>query len=439
MKRRLLQSTQRALVILVLVVVAPVGFGCQMASCHTTGEPSTMQVRQADEPIECPERVESNVEESRQAAIRRASSFLELVEYEPASLGPSKALAILSYPQAEASLGQRSFVYDDALALLWFAWTGQQDLAGGLAETLIYLQNPDGSWGFSFDTNQAENYHASYVRNGAVAWAAHALGYFGRRFAKPRAIRAASRGASFLRRMRLGSDGLGRGLVSAGYGTPSTPPHAPVGPTLEYAVAEHQFDAHMVLAEFEPRSARRLAERILEVLWIDQEGRFGVAATGDGLNTRRALDAAGAWGALWLLSVGEPDRAERSYRYALEHFQSDAQLFGFRPYEDSIDGYDPSRAGGHIFVEGTMGMGLAAHRLGDDVTAKKVIETGVELSCLGGPGLAYSTEKVPGFSTRPAAASTLWFLFVEREISGGQVAPLFDSPLSDSPVMDTTG
>jgi hypothetical protein len=462
MNSDLLQSARRALVVLVLLVVAPLGVGCQATSCQSSSfqangvqqdgvQANGAPPHEEQAIVECPKGTEDRMSAARMSASKqRASSFLELVEYEPANLAPSKALAILSYPQAEESLGRRSFIYDQALALLWYAWTGQRDTAQGLAEALIYLQNPDGSWGFSFDTTRLDDYHASYVRSGTVAWAAHALNYAGERFAMPRALRAAGRGADFLRRMRLGGSDLERGLVSAGYGTTSTPQDAPPGPTLSYAVTEHQFDAHVVLSEYEPRSARRLAERMLEVLWMDDEGRFAVAASSGRLNTRRALDAAGAWGALWLWSIGDRERAERSYRYALEHFQTgstgseeadadEAALFGFRPYEDAVDGYDPRHARDHIFVEGTMSMGLAAHRLGDEATAQKVLETGVELSCRDEPGLAYSNVEVPGFSTRAAAASTLWFLFLERELSSGRKAPLFDSTDLATTGDDSTG
>jgi hypothetical protein len=441
MRRRLVHSLRRAVLIIAVLIIAvlvgaPTGVGCQPMGCDAAGDTVDQANKdQTGEDQAGQDRAGKNP--TRDVARQRALSFIELVEYEPASMATSTALSILSYPQAEDSLSRRSYIYDQALALLWFAWTGQRHIAHGLAETLIYLQKDDGSWGFSVDTSQPNAYHASYVRSGAVAWAAHALGYFAVRFAKPRALRAASRGADFLRRMRLGGSGLGRGLVSAGYGTPSSPPGASTASSLSYAVTEHQFDAHMVLSQWEPKSARRLVERVLEVLWMDQEGRFAVAAVDDRLNPRRALDAAGAWGALWLWSIGEADQAQRSYLYALEHFQTGAPgggnptLFGFRPYVDAVDGYDPRHARDHIFVEGTMGMGLAAHRLGDDRTAQKVLATGVELSCRGAPGLAYSNVEVPGFSTRPAAASTLWFLFLEREMATDQVAPLFDSTVID--------
>lgn len=376
-----------------------------------------------------------DVEAKRHAAVRRARRWLDLVEYAPATLGRQPALAILSYPDGAgadepASLARRSYVYDDALALLWFTWTGQQARAAGLAETLLYLQQPDGAWGFSFATDADTADYDHYVRSGTVAWAAHALGYFGQRYGRPRAIRAAKRAARWLREMRLGGRGVDRGLVSAGRGRPSRAARA--DQPLPFAISEHQFDAHMVLASYEPEAAERLAERIMQVLWLEADGRFAVAASADGVNEARALDAAGAWGALWLLSVGERARAGRSFEFAREHFATDrAGLFGFRPYEDAVDGYDPGAQPGHVFVEGTMSMGLAAARLGDEQTAARVLATGVALSCATPGGVPYSNVALPGFSTRPAAASTLWFLFLEREIATGMRAPLFDVGTGD--------
>lgn len=406
----------RLMRLLALGALAALGFGCQ---CHTA-------LRQPEPLDDCGEVTEERLDHARQAARERANRWIELAEYPPASLAPTRALAVISYPQEEGSLGRRSFVYDDALALLWFAWTGDERKARGLAETLIFLQNPDGSWGFSFGVDHPDDYHASYVRNGTVAWAAHALAYFGERYGHPRAIRASKRSAQYLRQMRLGGDALHRGLISAGRGAPASPPDAEVDEKLPYAVTEHQLDAYMVLEHYEPMAAQRLAERMLEVLWLAEEGRFAVAAAGDHLNTRRALDAAGAWGTLWLLSIGERERARRSYEYTLDQFRSEgAALYGFKPYVDEVDGYVPGEADDHIFVEGSMSLGLAAWRLGDQRTADRVLHTGIQLGCRGEPGVPYSNVEVVNYSTKPAAASTLWFLFLDREMATGMTAPVF--------------
>lgn len=72
-----------------------------------------------------------------------------------------------------------------------------------------------------------------------------------------------------------------------------------------------------------------------------------------------------------------------------------------------------------------MSMGLAAHRLGDEETARQMLHAGVALSCAAHPGLAYSNVQLPGFATYAAAAPTFWFLFLAREMASGQTAPIF--------------
>lgn len=390
------------------------------------------------------------------AARRRAEDWLTLVPYAPASAPGAPALAVLSYPQADTTLRHRTYIYAQALALLWFSWTGQSERAHALARTLYYLQQDDGSWGYSFDTRPAGDYHRRYVRSGTVAWAATGLAYFATQFAEPQASLSARRATRFLQSARLGGQGPSRGLVSAGKGLPTTLPDAPPSALIDFAPAEHQFDTQPVLALFDPLAARRLAERMLDALWLQDEGRFALAARADDLDTRRALDAAGAWGALWLWAHGQPARARRSFDYARQTFATTARIAlddptrmaldsparaarrnttpgtvksvtiqGFRPYQDDVDDYDIHAATDHIFVEGSMSMGLAAHRLGEEATARQMLRTGISLSCAGAPGVAYSNVPLPGFTTHAAAAPTLWFLFLAREMVSGQTAPIF--------------
>lgn len=438
--------------VLIVVAGALLGSGCQRAQAGGRSDtasagpcdPRFLQILNDADALrpfgpQAPRHArEQAMENTRRSARLRAQAWIHLVEYRPASAPGAPALALLSFPQASTSLGRRSYLYDNALALLWFAWTGQNARARALARTLRFLQLDDGSWGYSFHLDHPDDRHSRYIRSGAVAWAAHALGYFGSQVGDPGALLSARRAARFLDAMRLGGPGPARGLVSAGRGLPGTLLDAPPSPKLDFAVSEHQFDAHPVLARFFPMAARRLAARMLEVLWLRRPGRFAVAAGAERVDTRRALDAAGAWGALWLAGTGHAALAQKSYAFARQTFGTHAlvvgeehgapvtrKLAGFRPYADDIDGYDIHAAPDHIFVEGSMSMGLAAHRLGDAKTAREMLQTGIALGCMGPPGLPYSTVELPGFSTHPAAAPTLWFLFLEREMASGLTAPIF--------------
>ena len=90
---------------------------------------------------------------------------------------------------------------------------------------------------------------------------------------------------------------------------------------------------------------------------------------GDGIGpeiadaTLRALDAAGGWGALWLEARGDLPRARRSLSYTVNAFVAkQASLSGYRPYLDPVDGPATPLDTDLIFVEGSLGVALAAHR-----------------------------------------------------------------------------
>ncbi len=341
----------------------------------------------------------------------------------------TRYLAILSYPDhPDPWLKNRSFIYDDALALLWFAWKGDEETARGLANTLVLLQNADGSWGFGFDAQNDNYYNAEYVRNGAVAWASFAMAYYARKYNDHAADLSAELSAMYLSTQIETYDGaINRGLLRGGRGRWSSN-YLVFFPNIEFlpAISEHQFDSHMAFSLTEPERAQTLARDINSILWLPQKSRFAVAATHRNIDEGRALDASGGWGALWLYSIGKPKLAKQSLDYTIEAFATqDGGLFGYRPYLDPIDGPLTKEWESLIFVEGSLGVALAAWRLEKPDIANRVLDMSMELSCLGGPGIPYANRELKDFPTHPAAAPTLWFLFLEREMRTGEPAPLF--------------
>lgn len=339
----------------------------------------------------------------------------------------SSGAAIRSYPEADGTLSQSSYLYDNALALLWYTWTNREAYARGFAQTLLDEQRADGSWQYRFDLKRSGT-APGRVYNGAVAWAAYALVQFAKAFESKPAHRAARRTANYLWEGRLVAPDAAarRGLVSAGYSALDGEVHP-----ADYAVTEHQFDAHALFAEVAPERARSLRDRILEHVWIDEDGRFSMGARSDGIDLRRALDATGAWGALWLHAIGRDEAARRSLRYVFDHFRArNVQLSGFRPYLDSRSSYDARELEEHIFVEGSLAVGLAALRLESSDSAREAIRLGTQLQCMTGGGLPYSNIEVDNFAAEPAAAPSFWFLFLEREWRTGELAPLF-RPIRD--------
>lgn len=412
------------------------GLAVGWSGCATTGAASV----QLEERPSCrvsEERLEQRVMHTR----GEVEGWLRTFPYRGETGGRRRAAGRLveSYPGLFGEGQRRSYLYDNALGLLWYGWSGKPKRAARVAEALMALQQEDGSWGFSVTWlrggaggSGGRYRHSRRVRNGAVAWAVHALADHAERSGDRRALWAARRGATYLLKARFeAGSGVYAGLVGGGrHPKPGKPARgaagAPVMEEMPVAITEHQLDTHMALRGLGAPVAEQVRGQILEVLWVEEQGRFAVAAGKDGVDHRRALDAAGAWGALWLDSIGERERAQRSLNYTVDVFGSEqGGLKGYRPYLDPIDGYDPEAPERHIFTEGTLGVGLAALRLGRPDLVRQVMTTAVEMECLQGPGLPYSNRKLRNFPTHPAAASSLWFLLLEREWRTGERAPIF--------------
>ncbi len=347
----------------------------------------------------------------------------------PSNRVSPEALAVVSYPDPGRfsgapsgfqELANRSFVYDDALFVLWALGNGRTDEARRVLLTLQSLQNPDGTWGFSFAIHSDGFYNAGYVRAGAVAWVAYAAASYQIRSGDQQFSPLLERALRWLLQAEAG-----KGLVRAGRGRwladgrfdPSWP--------AEFTATEHQIDAWFALraaATADPAMAQRLdlqggASRIRkqmnELLWLPHQGRFAQGIAGADLDHASALDASGTWGALWALANGDRRRAEA----ALAHVDSHHALVvlgwpGWRPYQPG--------APETWFVEGGLARALALHRLGRTDEAQKAFGPAVDLACAGGVPLVYSPVWAADFPLSPAAAPTLWFLMVGAELYGGE-------------------
>ena len=337
-------------------------------------------------------------------------------------------LAIRSFPDdSEGVLAGRSYVYDNALALLWYTWTGDKHSARGIAETLVASQDAQGAWGAYLPLDGDDCYNAGYVRTGMVSWVAYALSYYAGEHGSSAAKAGAERAAKYLERAAVADIGKETlGLLTGGRGRWTADERFDGAHRMDSAVTEHQFDAQLALQSMGRKSADKLAKQIMGRLWLEDEGRFALAAHPGRIDRRRALDAAGAWGTLWLLSRGDRGRARRSLDYTLLNFSTaDRSLRGYRPYLDPVEGPRSVKPEDLIFVEGTLGVGLAAHRLGEPRVAREALGLAAQLSCSARGGLPYANVEAAGFSILPGAASTLWFLLLEREIRTGEPSPLF--------------
>lgn len=326
----------------------------------------------------------------------------------------------------EPYLADRSFVYDDALAMIALALAGRRDDARAIGNTLTTLLTPDASLGFSFSLASPSFYNVRYVRAGTMAWAGYAMALYDAITHERRFTPYAQLIADRLLASRVAATGDPRaGFVPGGRGAwrdhyrRFDPQHVAA-----YCATEHQIDTYFLLDALAAggaagryrAAADELAARIVDALWIPAEGRFAVAVTPGGVVPDRALDAAGAWGALFLLARGDRARAGRSLDYTLRTFaRRGGGLPGFAPYAGPVADYPGQDFSGTLFAEGTAGVAIALLRMG---RAREAGELSAALRSLqrdGDGGVVYAVPASEDFPDLAAAAPTAWLLFLERE------------------------
>lgn len=349
---------------------------------------------------------------------------------------PTDSKAVLSYPDTTrfgggdagfAQMRGRSFVYDDALAVLWLTASRDQTTARQVLQSLAALQRPDGAWGFGFQVQGDGFYNMAYVRAGAVAWVVYAFARYQSAFHDNRFAPQLRHGVRWL----LSQRDEATGLIFAGSGRWLDNTHFEPEFIANFAATEHQIDAWFALraaadadaalaAELQPNFvADALAAAIEKKLWMEGDGRYAQGASATGIDGRSALDAAGTWAAVFALANGNPARADDLLRYVNRaHSWTIGGWLGWRPY---LSEPPPT-----WFVEGSIAIPLVQMRLDHHEQAKATFQGFIDLACSAGVPLVYSPGWFEDFPLSPAVAPTVWFLFAASEILEGEPAFLWN-------------
>lgn len=318
-------------------------------------------------------------------------------------------------PEGFERLGNRSFVYDNALTALLRVDEGKTESARHLLDTLVALQRSDGAWGFSFALRDDGYYNAGYIRTGTVAWVLTALAAYERIVADGRYLQAMRRAGGWLAAQRDPVSGLLRGGRGewVNDGAQFRPDHE-VG----WASTEHNIDAAFALraaAMADPAfawlDAEALARAIETKLFLADEGRYSRGLQANGPDRTVALDAAGTWSALFEVARGRGERARA--------------LLGFvgRTLGIVLEGWRVLRPGDTTydevwFVEGSVARAMVLARLGDMDAARRDLVQLAQWACVGGVPLLYASSWVKDFPKSPAVAPTVWFVLAAREFEG---------------------
>ncbi|MBI2388432.1 MAG: hypothetical protein HYV09_02340 [Deltaproteobacteria bacterium] len=348
----------------------------------------------------------------------------------------------IDHPLA-ADLAGRSFVYDDALAMLVHLAEGRPDRARAIGRTLVALRNSDGTIGFSFDFERTAFVDARYVRAGVVSWAAYALATYALSTGEDVFRTEARAFADALLAARVDAQGDPRhGLIAAGRGRYLDGRVFDGAFIADYAVTEHQIDAYFLfrtLHALDPQgpygaAADALAQALIRAAWIDEESVFAAGVGRAGPTADRALDAAGAWGATLLLAVGEDERARRSLTATRTRFTVYVDGYaGFAPYVGVVSDYSGADLSGTFFSEGTAGMGVLFARFGMQAEARSIGRTLGRLRAKNEGAIPYAFPESRDFPELPSAAPTAWLRLLERELAGAPpmvlAVPPHPSPL----------
>lgn len=273
----------------------------------------------------------------------------------------------------------RSWLYDDAVAALALTYAGRTAEAQAILERLAPLQAADGSFGFAFDAWRGVEV-SGLRRTGAVAWAGYAALEYGRVSGDDQFEQLA---------IDLGDWVLARQLPSGSVAG---------GPDVTWASTEHNIDAYFLLRDLgeltgEPRfseGADEVEASLLANHWNSAQNRFNQGIGDDG----HAVDL-GAWGGLFLLAIGEQQKAEQSADYAELFRTTDAGHGGYKPYF-----HVPT-----VWAEGGWGAILLRQRLGRDVSTHLADMAALQAA---DGGFVQVTTAQPDMPAWPAVAGTGW-------------------------------
>ncbi|WP_344129986.1 hypothetical protein [Luedemannella flava] len=338
---------------------------------------------------------------------------------------------------------QRSWIYDDALAVFAFTATGQRDRAGGILRQLADLQQGDGALAFSYDVRRGQPFD-QYIRSGALAWVGSAaLAYEESTGDLAHRSLAVGVGEYLLRQQVSPTNGFDPsdqrfGSVLGGYGRYDENFVFVAGP-IAWASTEHNIDAYFLLRDLGyltgddryAQAASMVRQSLLTHHWNSAEERFNQGVSGAGPDTADALDL-GSWGGLFLLAVGERTKAERSAQYVgrfrvtgadirrssdpgsfNETYTSAGPIDGYQPYGRGYD--DPPRV---VWAEGTLGAALLRLRLGHDISADLQSMRRLQAADPAGGFVQVTQGRAAPpyeFHVWPSVAGTAWAVLLTRD------------------------
>jgi hypothetical protein len=298
--------------------------------------------------------------------------------------------------QSYENLDDRCWVYDQALAIMCFVATRRIDLSRIVLDTLNRLQNPDGSFYFSYKISTLEP-TSERKYTGSVAWVAMAVNLY-REFTSDTAYNVLLwRIMNWLCSQQVMDEkqpsfgGISLGVRNDAFST------------------EHNLDTYSAFTHYHNRYFRKRARLvknfIMNQLYQKQEIPYFIT----GFNDFSIYLDCQSWSVLALGHIFCPvlQFAEANFRVENGSLNSETGIRGF--FETRVETAP-------VWSEGTEGMALAHFLCGNPEKGKEYHRQVKRMMGKKG-GIAYSTENDCDFSTSPSVAGTAWYIFYELKLN----------------------
>lgn len=314
----------------------------------------------------------------------------------------------------------RSYIYDQALAIIAFTEAKKFSEAQRLISALEKLQLKDGSWYFSYhlDGTSPHPHEGDMRPHGAIAWVSLAILTYQKKTHDPRFAPVWSKALNYLSlHLRKVPYLDGEGLLFSSVDNEKT-----AWNETEIVALEHTLDvyatyrlAYQLTGSKRWQKKKNNVERFILAMWDKENTHFwpGVNIQTGKINRQEFYLDNQSWSALAFVGHPEKEKFQKSLIASCRLTITDGKQIGFS------ESHSPASRQDFIWSEGTAGKALALALYGqtcEDTPTKRYLNTLNSMSVNG--GVRYINKpQVVDFSNAPSVAGTVWTWFLRHKFN----------------------
>lgn len=314
----------------------------------------------------------------------------------------------------------RSYIYDQALAIIAFTEAKKFKEAKRLILALEKLQLKDGSWYFSYhlDGSSPHPTEGDMRPHGAIAWVGLAILTYQKKTADPRFAPVWNKALNYLSlHLRKVPYLDGEGLIFSSVDNSKT-----AWNETEIVALEHTLDvyatyrlAYQLTGSKRWQKKQFAVEKFVLGMWDKENGHFwpGVNIQTGKINRQEFYLDNQSWSALAFVGHPEKEKFKQSLLASCRLTTTEGQYIGFS------ESRSPASTQDFIWSEGTAGKALALSLYGqscDNTSPDSYLTTLNSMSVKG--GVRYINKaQVVDFSNSPSVAGTVWTWFLRHKLN----------------------